>query len=70
MKSSTPDKLRTFTNAALKCVQEIETPFSLQDLSRISIHRALSTWSLDNESLAGINMPVHLKKYVLRQDDI
>jgi len=68
MRITTPDKLRTFTNAALKCVKEIETPFSLQALSRSAIIHAMSTGSLNIESLASKRMPVHLKMYVLHRE--
>jgi len=68
MNSSTSDWLRTSINSALKCVQEIETPFSLQILSHRAINIAILVRSLDNTSLESIKLPVHLKKYVLHQE--
>jgi len=68
MTCSTSDKLRTFTNAALKCIQDVDTPFSLQSLSRSAINYAISTGTLNNESLGVNNLPVHIKAYVLHQE--
>jgi len=66
MDISEPERMRI--NSALKCVDGIETPFSLQGLSRLAIRSALSTGILNNESLANNNIPVHVKEYILNQD--
>jgi len=68
MRPSTPDKLRSFANAALKYVEEIQIPFSMQNLSRFAINRGLSMGSQNIESLTSNKLPVHLKAYVLHQD--
>jgi len=68
MDNSTPDSLRTCTDAALEYIEQKGTPFSLQRLSRLAIRRAMLTGTLNNESLASGILPVHLKEYVLRQE--
>jgi len=67
MMSTTPDKLRAFTNATLKCVGEIQTPLSLQAISRNAIIHGMSTGDLNVDSLAPKNMPVHLSAYVMHE---
>jgi len=64
MTDSTTNKVRAFTNVALKCIQGIQTPLSLQALARL----VMSTRSTDNEALSTSKIPVHLKKYVLYQE--
>jgi len=68
MTESTPANCLASTSAALKCIRDIETPFSLQRLCRREINRAMSTGELKSELLSGGELPVHLKKYVLHQE--
>jgi len=68
MDTSTPDTQRTFTNVALECVEQIQAPFSLQALARLTIRRGLASGILDDDSLASDALPVHMKAYVLHQE--
>jgi len=65
---SIPDKLRAFTKVALECVEKIQAPFSLEALARLQIRRGLASGIVDNDSLAGDALPVHMKEYVLHQE--
>jgi len=62
------DEFPGFTAAALKYIQGMETPFSLQVLSRSAFNRAIATGKLNTELLSTAEIPVNLKKYVLHQD--
>jgi len=69
MDASTPDKLRTSATVAFNCLKNIVTPFRLESLSRLEIKRALSIGTMNNESLRSSFMPVHLKEYVLGEEN-
>jgi len=68
MDKSTHDTHRTFITIAMKSVEQIQTPFSLEVLSRLAMRKALRARILNEESLTSDVIPVHMRAYVLNQE--
>jgi len=67
MKGYNPENVSYYIDSAMKWIQCVQLPLSLQDLASRAINRAMSSRSLLDIGASSLDIPCHLKPYILLQ---